>query len=103
MRALGRKNISDLLRVLPMPAADLLDEWFESDVVKGAIAANGVRDLTWGPKEAGTAYALLYNWALSDTGLLPLRGRRQGRHRSADPTPSQPPHDPSARRSERAP
>ncbi len=68
VRALGRKHVNDLLRVLPMPVADLLDEWFESDVLKGAIAANGVRDITWGPKEAGTAYTLLYNWALSGTG-----------------------------------
>ncbi len=68
VRALGRKHVNDLLRVLPMPVADLLDEWFESDILKGAIAANGVRDITWGPKEAGTAYALLYNWALSDPG-----------------------------------
>jgi phytoene dehydrogenase-like protein len=78
VRALGRKHVNDLLRVLPMPVADLLDEWFESDVVKGAIAANGVRDLTWGPKEAGTAYALLYNWALSDTGLLRSAGVVKG-------------------------
>jgi phytoene dehydrogenase-like protein len=78
VRALGRKHINDLLRVLPMPVADLLDEWFESDVVKGAIAANGVRDLTWGPKEAGTAYALLYNWALSGTGLFRSAGVVKG-------------------------
>jgi phytoene dehydrogenase-like protein len=78
VRALGRKHVNDLLRVLPMPVADLLDEWFESDVVKGAIAANGVRDLTWGPKEAGTAYALLYNWALSDTGLFRSAGVVKG-------------------------
>jgi phytoene dehydrogenase-like protein len=78
MRALGRKRVNDLLRVLPMPVTDLLDEWFESDVLKGAIAANGVRDLTWGPKEAGTAYALLYNWALSDTGLLRSSGAIKG-------------------------
>jgi len=78
VRALGRKHINDLLRVLPMPVADLLDEWFESDVVKGAIAANGVRDLTWGPKEAGTAYALLYNWSLSDTGLFRSAGGIKG-------------------------
>jgi phytoene dehydrogenase-like protein len=78
VRALGRKHVNDLLRVLPMPVADLLDEWFESDVVKGAIAANGVRDLTWGPKEAGTAYALLYNWALSDTGHMRSAGVVKG-------------------------
>jgi phytoene dehydrogenase-like protein len=68
VRKLGRKHVNDLLRFLPMPVADLLDEWFESDVVKGAIAANGVRDLTWGPKESGTAYSLLYNWGLADPG-----------------------------------
>jgi len=78
VRALGRKNVNDLLRVLPMPVADLLDEWFESDVVKGAIAANGVRDLTWGPTESGTAYALLYNWALSDPGCFRSSGVVKG-------------------------
>ena len=78
MRALGRKHVNDLLRVLPMPVADLLDEWFESDVVKGVIAASGVRDITWGPKEAGTAYALLYYWSLSDTGLLRSAGAVKG-------------------------
>jgi len=78
VRALGRKHVNDLLRILPMPVADLLDEWFESDVVKGAIAANGVRDITWGPKEAGTAYALLYNWALSDSGIFRSAGVIKG-------------------------
>ncbi len=78
VRRLGRKHVNDLLRVLPMPVADLLDEWFESDVVKGAIAANGVRDLTWGPKESGTAYALLYNWALSEPGCFRSTGVVKG-------------------------
>jgi phytoene dehydrogenase-like protein len=53
-----------------MPAADLLDEWFESDVLKGAISAISVRDITWGPKESGTAYTLLYHWALAGNGLF---------------------------------
>jgi phytoene dehydrogenase-like protein len=65
LRRLGRAHLNDLLRILPMPVADLLDEWFESDVLKGALAANAVRDITWGPKEAGTAYTLLYRWALA--------------------------------------
>jgi phytoene dehydrogenase-like protein len=67
---LGRKNINNLLRVLPMPTTDLLDEWFESEVVKGAIAASSIRDTTWGPQEAGTAYILMHEWALSDSGLF---------------------------------
>jgi len=78
MRRLGRNNLNEFLRVLPMPAADLLNEWFESDVVKGAIAANGVRSITWGPKEAGTAYKLLYDWASSDTGLFRSAGVVRG-------------------------
>jgi phytoene dehydrogenase-like protein len=61
-----------------MPVADLLDEWFESDVVKGAIASSAVRDITWGPRESGTAYTLLYNWALSNTGLFRSSGGMKG-------------------------
>jgi len=67
---LGRKNVNDMLRVLPMPANDLLDEWFESEVVKAAIGASAVRDTTWGPQESGTAYTLFHEWALSDSGLF---------------------------------
>ncbi len=78
LRRLGRKRVNDLLRVLPMPVADLLNEWFESDAVKAAIAASAVRDVTWGPKEAGTAYTLLFNWALSDTGLFRSAGLAKG-------------------------
>jgi phytoene dehydrogenase-like protein len=70
LRRLGRRRINELLRVLPMSVADLLNEWFESDALKATIAASAVRDLTWGPKEAGSAYTLLFNWALSDTGLF---------------------------------
>ena len=78
VRRLGRKDVAHLLRVLPMPAADLLNEWFESDAVKGAIAANGVRDITWGPMEAGTAYTLLYKWGLSDPGPFRSTGQVRG-------------------------
>ena len=75
---IGRKRISQFLKTLPMPVADLLDEWFESDVVMGAIASSAVRDITWGPRESGTAYTLLYNWALSNTGLFRSSGGMQG-------------------------
>jgi phytoene dehydrogenase-like protein len=70
LRRLGRKRITEFVRFMPMSAADLLDEFFESSVVKGAIAASGVLNITWGPMEAGTAYTLLANWAQSGTGLI---------------------------------
>ena len=78
VRGLGRKNIAQVIRVLPMPIADLLNEWFESDVVKGAIAASAVNNISWGPQEAGTAYTFLYNWSGSNSGLFRSSGQVQG-------------------------
>ena len=78
VRSLGRDNLDQLLRVLPMSAADLLDEWFESEALKGAIAANSVRGITWGPREAGTVYTLLYRWAGSHNGLFRAGGTVKG-------------------------
>ena len=78
LRRLGRKRVSELLRVLPMPSDDLLNEFFESDVVKGAIGASSVLNISWGPREAGTAYTLLSSWAQSDSGLFRSAGVVKG-------------------------
>ncbi|GMQ77701.1 MAG: NAD(P)/FAD-dependent oxidoreductase [Anaerolineae bacterium] len=75
VRGLGRKNLAQAIRVLPMSVADLLNEWFESDIVKGVIAASTVKNISLGPREAGTAYMLLYNWSESSNGLF-LSNRR---------------------------
>jgi phytoene dehydrogenase-like protein len=75
IRGLGRVNLAQALRVLPMSAADLLNEWFESDVVKGVIAASAMKNISLGPREAGTAYLLLSNWSGSDSELF-LSNRR---------------------------
>jgi phytoene dehydrogenase-like protein len=77
-RKLGRKGITELLRILPMPCADLLNEYFESDAVKAAIGASSVLNITYGPQEAGTAYTLLSDWALSDTGSFRSSGVVKG-------------------------
>ncbi|MCP5097314.1 MAG: NAD(P)/FAD-dependent oxidoreductase, partial [Chloroflexi bacterium] len=71
-------NIAQVLRVMPMPIADLLNEWFESDVVKGAIAASALNDISWGPREAGTAYTFLYNWSGSNVDLFRACGQIKG-------------------------
>ena len=78
LRRLGRKRISELLRVMPMPSDDLLNEFFESDVVKAAIGASSVLNISWGPREAGTAYTMLASWAQSDTGLFRSAGVVKG-------------------------
>jgi phytoene dehydrogenase-like protein len=64
-RKLSRKDIHNTLRILPMSVADLLDEWFESEALRGLLAAQAVAGITWGPAAAGTAYTLLYHTAIS--------------------------------------
>jgi phytoene dehydrogenase-like protein len=77
-RKLGRKRISQLLRILPMPAADILNEYFESGAVKAAIGANSCLGISYGPQESGTAYTLLNAWALSGNGSFRSAGVVKG-------------------------
>jgi phytoene dehydrogenase-like protein len=44
-----------------MSIADLLDDWFESPEVKGAMAVNGVIGTWAGPYEPGTAYVMAHH------------------------------------------
>ncbi|MEO8356238.1 MAG: NAD(P)/FAD-dependent oxidoreductase [Chloroflexota bacterium] len=62
LRLAGRKDMLNFIRALPMTAQELLDEYFESDVVKAAIASVGIHGFTMGPMGAGTGYTLIHNW-----------------------------------------
>ena len=63
-RALGRADGYRLLRWMPMAAADLVGEWFSSDLVQAAIAARGIFGVAQGPWSAGTGAVLLLNAAV---------------------------------------
>ena len=63
-RGLGRKDGFRLLRWGPMAVADLVGEWFESDLLQGAIAARGVFGTAQGPWSAGSGAVLLLNAAV---------------------------------------
>jgi len=69
-RGLGRQGIEDLLRTLPMPVADFLDDWFESDALKGLLGAAGVMHLAQGPRSAGTAFGLLHRHVGAPPGVF---------------------------------
>ena len=62
-RALGRDDSFTLLRWMPMPVADLVGEWFDSDLLQAAIAARGIFGTAQGPWSAGTGAVLLLNAA----------------------------------------
>ena len=115
-RGLDVRTIADVTRLMTMLIADLLDDWFESPQVKGALAVNGVIGTWAGPYEPGTAYVMAHhsigdvgdghlgNWGFQEGGMgavadaiakAAARGRRRDPHRR----PGRP--DPARRRPRR--
>ncbi len=76
-RGLGRSNMVELLRALPMPLADLLDDSLESEPLKGMLAAIGVADLCQGPASGGTAINFLHRHVGAAPGVFGDRLRLQ--------------------------
>ena len=74
-RGLGESNMVELLRTLPMALGDLLDDWFESDRLKGTLAALGVMDVCQGPVAGGTAYTFLHRHIGAQPGVFSERLR----------------------------
>ena len=70
VRRLGKQAVIDLARILPMSVAELLDDWFESDVLKGALGAVGIWHLKQGPRSGGTAFNFLHHHAGSPAGVF---------------------------------
>jgi len=62
LRLAGRKDMLNFIRALPMTAQELTEEYFESEVVKAAVASLGIHGVTLGPMAAGTGYTLIHNW-----------------------------------------
>lgn len=63
MRMLGGKDMMRIVRGMPMTADEFVDEWFESDTVKAAVASLGIHGFTLGVFGAGTGFTLMHNWA----------------------------------------
>ena len=66
-RGMNVRTIGDVTRLMAMSIADLLDDWFESPQVKGAMAVNGVIGTWAGPYEPGTAYVMAHH-SIGDIG-----------------------------------
>jgi phytoene dehydrogenase-like protein len=75
VRSLGRADMVDLLRILPMPIADLLGDTFESDLLRAAIGAGGVIGIGQGPRSGGTTFVLLHHHVGASPGGFRMRQR----------------------------
>ena len=62
LRLAGRKDMLNFIRALPMSTQELVEEYFESETVKAAIASVAIHGSTLGPMSAGTGYTLIHNW-----------------------------------------
>ena len=66
-RGVDTRTVADITRLMSMSIADLLDDWFESPQVKGAMAVNGVIGTWAGPYAPGTAYVMAHH-SIGDVG-----------------------------------
>jgi len=60
VRRLGRADMTEFLRVMPMSVQDLVDDEFETEWLKALIAAVAIRDLRQGPRSGATTFNLLH-------------------------------------------
>jgi phytoene dehydrogenase-like protein len=77
LRLMGRKDMLRVIRMLPMTAVEFLEEWFESEQLKAALASVAIHGVTLGVMSAGTGYTLLHNW-LNRGGLAHVKVGRAG-------------------------
>jgi phytoene dehydrogenase-like protein len=75
---LKKRDVHELFRVMTMSVGDLLDEWFQTDAIKGAFASTGVVGVWAGPRTPGTAYNLLHHALGELNGVSGLWGHVKG-------------------------
>jgi len=61
MWALGEKEIYEYIRFFTMSAAEFLEDYFENDLIKAAMATPGIIGTALGVYSPGTAYVLLHH------------------------------------------
>ena len=57
-----RRDVSEAVRLFTISGADFLDEWFEDERVKGALATQTIIGAWCGPMSPGSAYVLMHHW-----------------------------------------
>jgi phytoene dehydrogenase-like protein len=61
-RQLSSDERYTLVQLMTMSAADFLDQWFETDVLKATMSASGIIGTFLGIRSPGTAYVLLHHY-----------------------------------------
>jgi len=75
---LGEARMYDTLRFFTMSCADMLEEYFESEIVKAHLAGSSIIGTALGPRSPGTAYVLLHHYMGSIDGAVGAWGFARG-------------------------
>src|SRR4030081_504751 len=67
-----------LIQLMTMSAADFLDQWFETDVLKATMSASGIIGTFLGIRSPGTAYVLLHHYMGEIDGAFRSWGLSRG-------------------------
>ena len=78
LRGADRKTLHDLVRFLTGSCADLLDDYFESDIVKASIASSSIIGNKIGPMSQGSGLVLLYHMIGEQDGHHGVWGFHKG-------------------------
>jgi phytoene dehydrogenase-like protein len=70
LRKLGKREMMEVLRVVPMPVADLGEEWFTHESLRTLLAVAGTRDVMHGPMSGGTALVFLHQQVGAAPGTI---------------------------------
>jgi phytoene dehydrogenase-like protein len=70
LRGLGRADMIEFLRLMPMSIQELVDDSFESSPLKAALAAGGICNLRQGPRSGGTTFVLLHSLIGAPPGAI---------------------------------
>jgi phytoene dehydrogenase-like protein len=68
LRHWSGRDVAEVVRLFTISAADFLDEWFDDERVKGALASQAIIGAWTGPMSPGSAYVLLHHWMGSVEG-----------------------------------
>ena len=77
-RRLSRQDQYNQVQLMTMSAADFLDQWFETDVLKATMAASGIIGTFLGVRSPGTAYVLLHHYMGEIDGAFRSWGLARG-------------------------
>jgi len=78
IRGMDDGELTRLVKMMTMSAADFLDEWFESDTLKAPMAVSGIIGTFLGVRSPGTAYVLLHHYMGEIDGAFRAWGFARG-------------------------